>query len=120
MSDPVRWTCHRCQVSVGQIDGQPTALPDWWASSADGEFCLRCRRENAADAALESAPETHNREARRKLRQTALLDFELNRAPDRPNGKIAGACNSSVQAVAESRQRLGIAAPPSARATSGK
>jgi hypothetical protein len=113
-----RWTCHRCEVSVGQIDGKPIELPDWWTSSDEGEFCLKCCRERAADAALESMPEAPNREAKRKLRQTALLEFELNRAPDRPNGKIAGTCNSSVRAVAESRERLGLGEAPSSRASS--
>jgi hypothetical protein len=105
---------------VGQIDGKPIELPDWWMSSGEGEFCLKCRRERAADAALESMPEVLNRETKRKLRQTALLEFELHRAPDRPNGKIAGACNSSVRAVAESRERLGLGEAPPSRTASAK
>jgi len=100
-----RWTCSCCGVSVGQMDGRPTDLPEGWTNS-EGELCLRCRRERAADAVLESAPEVRSMAARVRLRQAALLDFEVSRVPHRSNGQIANTCHSSARAVAESRQRL--------------
>jgi hypothetical protein len=100
-----RWTCNSCGVSAGQLDGRPTELPEGWTSS-EGELCLICRRERAADEVLALAPEVHNLAARVRLRKAALLDFEVSRVPDRPNGKIAVSCHTSVRAVAESRQRL--------------
>jgi hypothetical protein len=104
-----RWTCSCCGVSAGQMDGRPTKLPEGWTNS-EGELCLICRRERAADAVLESAPEVRNMAARVRLRKAALLDFEVSRVPDRSNGQIAGACHTSPRAVAESRERLQSAA----------
>ena len=101
-----RWTCSCCGVSAGQMDDRPTELPQGWTTSSEGGFCLMCRRERAADAVLESAPEVRNMAARVRLRQAALLDFEVSRVPDRSNGQIAGACHSTARAVAESRRRL--------------
>jgi predicted lipoprotein with Yx(FWY)xxD motif len=51
-----KWTCDRCGVSSSRIDGARTPLPESWARSADGLFCLTCRRERAAERALDAAP----------------------------------------------------------------
>lgn len=101
-----RWTCDECGVSAGRIDGTPTALPDSWASSAEGDFCLTCRRHRAGEAALDAAPSDSDRDARAKLRRTGLIEFEVRRTPDRTNGSIAKACRTSAVAVAAARQRL--------------
>lgn len=99
------WVCDRCSVCVKQSDGKQTKLPDNWASSDDGRFCLICRRERAAEAALETAAENSHKE-RAGLRRAALLEFEVTRTPDRSNGEIARAVRTSVPAVAEARRRL--------------
>lgn len=52
-----KWECIRCGVSVRQADGAKTALPANWAQVADGELCLTCRRERAAEEAVEATPE---------------------------------------------------------------
>ena len=51
-----RWTCDRCGMAVGQIDGTPVPLPESWESGAEGEFCLACRRARAAEEALAATP----------------------------------------------------------------
>ncbi len=107
-----RWTCDGCGVSVRQMNGERTSLPDAWASSTEGRFCLLCRRERAGSAALDSAPTDTTREARVRLHRAALLEFEVSRVPDRSNGVIAKACRSSVPAVAEARRRLQLPDPP--------
>lgn len=106
-----RWTCDGCGVSVRQMNGEHTSLPDAWASSTEGRFCLLCRRERAGSAALDSAPTDTTREARMRLHRAALLEFEVSRVPDRSNGVIAKACRSSVPAVAEARRRLQLPDP---------
>jgi hypothetical protein len=106
-----KWTCDQCGVSVSQMDGKRTELPETWDKCADGMFCLNCRRDRAAQAALKSAPEDSPIEVRAKLRRAALIEFEVSRRPDHGDGAIAKACRSSVSAVAAARQRLKLPAP---------
>lgn len=107
-----RWTCDGCGVSARRMNGEHISLPNAWANSTEGKFCLLCRRERAGSAALDSAPTDSTREARVRLRRAALLEFEVSRVPDRSNGVIAKACRSSVPAVAEARRRLQLPDPP--------
>lgn len=93
------------------MGGEKVALPDTWASDRDGTFCLNCRRERAAQAALDAAPPDSTVDARAKLRRTALIEFEVARRPDHGDGVIAKACRSSVSAVAAARRRLNLPAP---------
>jgi hypothetical protein len=106
-----KWTCDGCAVSISQIDGRSTALPDTWVSSEQGMFCLVCQRALAADAALDSAPTDSSLEARAKLRRAAVIEFEIRRTPDHTNGVIAKACRSSATAVARARDRLQLPEP---------
>jgi hypothetical protein len=105
-----KWTCDGCGVSVSRIDGERAALPDTWVTSAAGSFCLRCRRDRAADAALESAAADSPVDVRAKLRRAALIEFEVRRVPDRADRRIAEACRSSAAAVAKARERLQLPA----------
>ena len=93
-------------------NGERTALPDCWTSGEAGTFCLVCRRERAADAALEGAPEDSSHKARAEMRRDAIISFELSRDPQRPNAKIAQACRSSVAAIVSARRELGLPAAP--------
>lgn len=105
-ADAVRWSCARCRVSVGRIDGEPTLLPASWSRS-DGEiFCLTCRRARAGETAMDSAPDASSREELVRLRRTALIEFEIGRAPEAPNATIARACRTSSAAVAVVRTEL--------------
>lgn len=113
-----KWMCDRCGMSAGRIDGEPTPLPVSWASSAEGRFCLSCRRERAADVALDTAPSGSTRDVRAKLRRTALVEFEVRRTPDQSDGIIAKACRSSVSAVAKARSHLRLPDPPPPSTTS--
>jgi hypothetical protein len=105
-AEAIRWSCSRCKVSVGQIDGGATLLPTSW-SQVDGQaLCLSCSRAQAGEAAMESAPAASSREDRVKLRRTALIEFEIERAPEAPNRTIALACRTSSAAVAAVRDEL--------------
>ena len=106
-----KWTCDQCGVSVSQMNGSKVDFPETWDRCADGTFCLNCRRDRAAQAALESAPDDSPIEVRAKLRRAALIEFEVSRRPDHGDGAIAKACRSSVSAVAAARQRLKLPAP---------
>lgn len=107
-----KWTCNGCGVSASRIDGMLVALPDTWDNTAEGNFCLVCRRDRAAEAALDSAPADSPVEARAKLRRAALIEFEVSRTPDHPDGVIARACRTSVTAVTRARRRLELPDPP--------
>lgn len=110
-----RWTCGECGVSVGKMDGTRVPLPKSWSSSSEGTFCLLCRRERAARAALDTAPANSGIEERAKLRRAALIEFEVTRRPEEGDGMIAKACRSSVAAVAAARRRLNLPAPQQPR-----
>ncbi len=106
-----RWTCDGCGVSVSWMDGHRGPLPEGWAHSDGDPFCLKCRREQAAESAVEAAPSDCNRDARAKLRRASLIEFEIRRAPDRPDNAIAKACRSSATAVAAARRRVQLQSP---------
>lgn len=104
------WTCDRCAVTIRWMDGhEPGGLPAGWGADEHGTHCLSCRRSIAAEAACVGVEGT-TREDRAKLRRQALIDFEITRAPDRPNGEIAKALSCSVPAVVKARKRLGATA----------
>jgi len=105
-----KWTCDQCGVSVSRVGGEKVELPASWSNSDDGTFCLLCRRERAAQAALDAVPQG-SLEERAKLRRTALVEFEVRRRPGHGNGEIAKACRSSIAAVVAARKRLKIPAP---------
>ena len=100
------WTCVRCDVTIRWMPGhEPTATPAGWDHVDGDPHCLRCRRDHAAEQAVEGAPGV-DRAARAKLRAAAVLEFELRRDPDRPNGEIAKAVRCSVPAVVKTRRRI--------------
>jgi len=105
-----KWTCDQCGVTVSRVGGEKVELPASWTTSKEGTFCLLCRRERAAQAALAAAP-SGSLEDRAKLRRAALVEFEVRRRPGHGNGEIAKACRSSVAAVVAARKRLKIPAP---------
>ena len=106
-----KWTCDQCGVTVSRLGGEKVELPTSWANSKEGTYCLLCRRERAAQAALDALPEDSGLEDRAKLRRAALVEFEVRRRPGHGNGEIAKACRSSVAAVVAARKRLKIPAP---------
>jgi hypothetical protein len=110
-----RWTCGECGVSIGHMDGSRVPLPESWSRSREGTFCLLCRRERAARAALDAAPASCGLEERAKLRRAALIEFEVKRRPEEGDGMIAKTCRSSVAAVAAARRRLDLPAPQQPR-----
>ena len=108
------WTCERCTVTVQWMTGHDadTALPSHWSKDEDGVHCLSCRRELAAENALEGHPEGLPNAERAKLRARARVEFEINRDPERPNNKIASACGTSGASVQKARDRMAEAATP--------
>jgi hypothetical protein len=102
------WRCERCDVSISYMAGHERKGPPagWETKSGGKSHCLRCRRADAAEMAIEKAPDNTTREERAKIRAAAILDFEILRDPDRPNGEIAKVVRCSVPAVVKSRRRI--------------
>jgi hypothetical protein len=113
-----KWTCEGCGVSAGRIDGESVPMPSNWIDSSEGVYCLICRRERAAEAALDAAPSDSPVAERAKLRRAALIEFEVSRTPDHTDGIIARACRTSVSAVTRARRRLELPDPPPTSAES--
>ena len=110
---PTRWTCGYCHVEVHWVgDHENHGLPANWAEEREGPVCLACRRELAADAAVDGTSSDVSVQERARLRSFALLEFEVTRDPNRSNAQIASAVHTSVVAVQKARDRLGASAAP--------
>lgn len=105
-TDAVRWSCARCKVSTGRIDGEPILLPASWVRSGDQVLCLACSRARAGEAAIDSAPAASSRQERVRLRSKALVEFEISRVPEATDRAVALACRTSSAAVAAIRKEL--------------
>jgi hypothetical protein len=104
VGDAIRWSCARCGVSAGRIDGKRVSLPGTWTGSGERIFCLSCSRTLAEDAATEAAPADSSREDLVRIRRRGLIEFEISRCPEASNRMIAQACRTSVGAVAAIRE----------------
>ena len=101
------WKCAFCKVEIRWAGPhRDRGLPANWSKEHGGPACLACRRDLAAEAAVEQQTELSFKE-RARLRSFALLEFEVRRDPDRSNAEIAGAVHTSVVAVQKARDRIG-------------
>ena len=99
--------CERCGVVSRWMPGhERRGPPAGWVKNGNVAHCLSCRRALATEDADAAAPKTATREERAKLRTQALIEFEIDRDPDRPNGEIAKVVRCSVPAVLKARKRL--------------
>ena len=99
--------CARCGVISRWMDGhERRGVPAGWEKKSGNCYCLSCRRARATEAADAAAPEGSTLEERAKIRTVALIEFEIDRDPDRPNGEIAKVVRCSVPAVMKARKRL--------------
>ena len=108
-----KWTCDGCGVTASRIDGQSATEPTDWTNSKEGRYCLACRRNLAADAALAGAPAGNSRDECRLIRRTGLIEFEMRRMPNQSDGRIASACGTSPSTVAAVRREVNAAKRPS-------
>jgi hypothetical protein len=99
-------------MAGGRIDGRAVPLPESWERCAEGEFCLSCRRQRAAEEAQAAAPAGCSMEARAKARRAGLIEFEVRRTPKLTDGTIARACRTSASAVAAARRQLRMDSGP--------
>ncbi len=102
---PKEWTCARCEMKSRWTEGLGASAPPHWVRDNGLYYCLVCRRERAIDAAIEKAGPEITTADRAKLRSSAVVEFELERNPDRTEGEIAKAARASISAVRKARKR---------------
>jgi hypothetical protein len=103
---PRSWTCDSCSVRTRFANGggpERGELPIGWAYTDRGLLCLACRREAVAAAAVATADPRADTDA---VERQALARFELERDPDRTDGRIAAALGVGVAAVRTQRRVL--------------
>ena len=106
-NDARGWACDRCEMTIRWMPGhERKGPPAGWERRGGKAHCLACRRAIAAEQGAVNAPEGSTMEDRAKLRSQALVEFEIKRDPDRPNGEIAKVARCSVPAVLKARRRL--------------
>jgi rubredoxin len=99
--------CARCGVVSRWMEGhERRGVPAGWEKKKDVCYCLSCRRARATEEADAAAGGKATLEERAKIRTVALIEFEIDRDPDRPNGEIAKVVRCSVPAVLKARKRL--------------
>jgi hypothetical protein len=103
-SNVKEFTCARCEVHSRWTEGLGASTPPNWEKVNGLYYCLVCRRERAIDAAIAKAGDVSTAD-RAKLRSSAVVDFELERDPDRTEGEIAKAARASIGAVRKARKR---------------
>jgi hypothetical protein len=97
-----RWTCSGCAVTVRYAAGASAPRrPEGWTKQGGQWLCLHCQREKAVEKATIGA----NGDGWASRRQ-ALLEFELRRSPDEPDGVIAKRANCSTGHVRKVREEL--------------
>jgi hypothetical protein len=98
------WTCTGCEVTVRYAAGSKFAprRPEGWTKRGGKWLCLHCRREKAIEQATVGTGGADGWASRRQ----ALLEFELRRSPDEPDGVIAKRANCSTGHVKKIREEL--------------
>jgi hypothetical protein len=85
------------------LEGDAATPPNWFTDDNGDHYCLVCRRERAIEIAVAKAGDVGT-EARAKLRSAAVIEFEIERDPERTEGEIARAAGTSVGAVRKARK----------------
>jgi hypothetical protein len=99
---PRRWTCVGCEVTVRYGAGADApARPEGWAKRSGRWLCLHCRREQAVEKATAKSGDDGW-----ASRRQALVEFELRRSPNEPDGVIAKRANCSTGHVRKLRMQL--------------
>jgi hypothetical protein len=98
-----RWTCAGCEVTVRYAAGSKSTprRPEGWTHRGGQWLCLHCQREKAVESATIGAKGDGW-----ASRRQALLEFELRRSPDEPDGVIAKRANCSTGHVRKVREEL--------------
>jgi hypothetical protein len=83
-------------------------FPVGWTDEGGVVYCLGCRREVAGEVSAAGVPDDAGIDEERKANSVGRIEFEMTRDPDQGDTRIARSCRTSVTAVRQVRERLGV------------
>jgi hypothetical protein len=89
------------------MPGVAVEFPANWDETNGVAFCLNCRRMRAGEAKAAALGEGESPAAHLRADAEGRVEFELARAPDRCDTRVARACGTNVTVVRGVRERLG-------------
>ena len=103
------WDCARCGMTVRFMPGMGdlSGLPPSWDEVNGIAYCLNCRQRMAGEARAASLLERDPSADQARADAEGRVEFELARAPDRCDTRIARACGTNIIVVKQVRERLG-------------
>jgi hypothetical protein len=84
------------------------SFPSSWSQMNGVSYCLACRRELAGEEGAAAIAEDGPADDRRRADAVGRIEFEIRRAPDQGDTRVARACRTSVNVVRQVRERLGL------------
>ena len=81
--------------------------PSGWIEQNGATYCLGCSRELAGEAGAARVPDG-SLDDQRQASAESRIEFEIKRAPDQGDTRVARSCRTSVLAVRRVRERLGV------------
>jgi hypothetical protein len=103
------WTCARCGVTARFMAGVTEPhFPVGWSEDGGILYCLGCRRELAGEESAAAVADDAGGAEERKANSVGRIEFEMKRDPDQGDTRIARSCRTSVTAVRQVRERLGV------------
>jgi hypothetical protein len=85
----------------------PSELPANWDRLNGVAYCLSCLRKRAGKAKSAALSGEDSLDDHRRADAEGRVEFELIRAPDRCDTRVARACGTNVTVVRGVRERLG-------------
>jgi len=94
---------------VSFMDGaEIPEMPANWFELHGLNYCLGCRREIAGEEGASAVPEDGPVDEQRRANAEGRIEFEIRRAPDQGDTRVARACRTSIGVVRQVRERLGL------------
>jgi len=95
-------------VTTTFMPGVADEFPSNWSEMNGAAFCLSCLRKMAGEAKAAELDEDESIATRLRADAEGRVEFELARAPERCDTRVARACGTNVTVVRGVRARLGV------------
>jgi hypothetical protein len=103
------WTCGRCGVTVTFMPEAvlPSRLPPNWDAWGGIHYCLGCQRKLAGEARAKALSDGDSAVDHVRANAEGRIEFELRRAANHGDTRVARDCGTNVVLVRQVRERLG-------------